>query len=408
MKDVKKLLRSQAAGALPDDARVKENVRRELGFAGAEPVLAAAHGGTATAGAKKKWLPLAAAFLALALIAAVLLAVFLPGGSSSLGGGNKFLQISTADDFYAYGAASVGSLLSSESGGNASAVSARAASAAVRAPASPSAAANAADGTSDGHLTAEQEGLVNEYLALAEGLLSDGAIEHSIAGADASSGYDYVMTVTARDLLGSSVTYTMYYDQTLTGSETDDGEREDSYSLEGMLVLDGVSYPVTGGKVEESESGESETELWFRAETGENSYIRVEQELESETEGGSTETEQKYIYTIWRDGALAERTTVEYESEAGELELKMTVERRLSDGSRETDVLEFEREEEGGSTVLRVNAQMGGERVSFRVYIENGTYRYVFSDNTSSDHSRPSHGDDDDDDDEDDDDDDDD
>ena len=398
MKDVKKLLRSQAAGALPDDARVKENVRRELGFAGAEPVLAAAHGGTAAAGTKKKWLPLAAAFLALALIAAVLLAVFLPGGSSSLGGGNKFLQISTADDFYAYGAASVGSLLSSESGGNASAVSARAASAAS-ASAAPAAAADAADGTSDGHLTAEQEGLVNEYLALAEGLLSDGAIEHSIAGADASSGYDYVMTVTARDLLGSSVTYTMYYDQTLTGSETDDGEREDSYSLEGMLVLDGVSYPVTGGKVEESESGESETELWFRAETGENSYIRVEQELESETEGGSTETEQKYIYTIWRDGALAERTTVEYESEAGELELKMTVERRLSDGSRETDVLEFEREEEGGSTVLRVNAQMGGERVSFRVYIENGTYRYVFSDNTSSDHSRPSHGDDDDDDD---------
>ena len=405
MKDVKKLLRAQAADVLPDDARVADNIRRELGYAQEHETYGAR---TAVAARKTRapWIAAAAAALAACLLAVILLVTLLPAGNGAL---NQFTQISTPDDFYAYGAASVGALLSDGQAGTSGTASAGEAGAGVSAAArglfagALSAAERAegaftssqrgrddddddndddddddAAGVSEGGLSAQQRAVVEEYLALAEGLLGDGAIEHSVAAADEGSGYDFAMTVTA-NALGGAVRYTLYYNERLTGTETDGGEREQNYAIEGLLVLEGgQSYPVAGGKENEEEEGETENELWFRAQTGENSYIRVEQESERETEDGETATEQKYVYTIVKDGRMTERTAVEYESEEGELELKMTVERDPEGGPKETDILEFEREEERGKTVLRVTAQMGGERVDFRVYIENGSHRYVF------------------------------
>ena len=193
MKELKKLLAEQAPAVLPDE-RVKQNIRRELGYeAPAEREATYAHGGTAAVRGKKTlWIAVAAGLLAVALALGILLPVFLrtPAPHITLPG-DKFLDIKSTDDFYAYGAASVGSILSArESGGQAAAAaSAQAESAAAlksvtavrSASLSPSAINTsellaAAEAVSRS-LTQEQEAIaetINGYMALVEELLSEG------------------------------------------------------------------------------------------------------------------------------------------------------------------------------------------------------------------------------------------
>ena len=90
----------------------------------------------------------------------------------------------------------------------------------------------------------------------------------------------------------------------------------------------------------------------------------------------------------------AERMTVEYEEENGELELMMTIERG---GARET--LYFEDETEGGERVIAVRGNLDGTPVSFRIYVREGEYHYVFGDGSEAGGDRPYDDDDDDDDD---------
>ena len=116
MNELKKRLAEQAPAVLPDE-RVKENIRLELGYS-TEPSQEAAyaHGGSTAWHRKKKlWIALAAGLLAAAIALGILLPVLLQTGTTGpiIPGGDKFLQIKNTSDFYAYGAASVGSLLSS-------------------------------------------------------------------------------------------------------------------------------------------------------------------------------------------------------------------------------------------------------------------------------------------------------
>ena len=230
MKDIKKLLREQAQNVLPDES-VKQNIRRELGMAQPTQEQAAlAHGGTKALSSKKMWIALTALFLAVALALCLLLPALLKKGGTG-GGLNKFTSIETTEDFYLYGAASVGSLLSARE--QAAALSTK----------SLSSAAPAAQELSG----SEQEivDTVNGYLSLVEGLLGDGKIEHSQVAAPsdpAYADYRYYTTIRYKDLLGEAVTYELYYNELLNGVEQEDGEREENYDIEGILVVNGTAY----------------------------------------------------------------------------------------------------------------------------------------------------------------------
>lgn len=393
MKDIKKLLAEQSKQILPDES-VKEKIKGELGFA-EEREAAYAHGGTGGASGRKRWLALAAAGLALVLCLCIVLPIALhraPAGPGFIDGG-KLDSIDTADEFYAYSAASVGSLLAAaqNSGGQAQSANVRALSLQTRA----------------GGLTDEEQEIadtVNNYLGLVESLLSDEAIEYTAEElGQEEHGYPYRMTVTVQDMLGGTVQYTMYYNKILTDSETDGDETEEEYDIEGILLVDGEEYPVRGEKETESEEGESELSLQFTAyrpnDAGrELPYLRMEQEAEEETEGAEGESEKFFLYTLYDEsGSPAETTAVEYEQEEGELELKITVKR-----GGVTDELRFWRED-GRENVLSARASIGGEEYSFTVTIQESGYRYEFSDGNSGSGGRPGHGDDDDDDDDDDD-----
>lgn len=377
MKKIKKLLSEHSAEILPDK-HIKDNIKRQLGYEEKEVSLSYAHGGEKTVKENRnKLIALCASVFAVLLALCILLPVFLHKSKAPFfpaPSGNKFADITDADSFYAYGAASIGTILSSEKSATSALQKVRAMSAVVRKNSS------------------EQIDTINKYMALVESLLSDGAITgEGIAG---EMGYTYGMTVSYTDLLGDSVSYVMYYDKVFLEGETEDDETEESYSLSGILVIEDTAYPVEGSYEAEFSEGETENELYFKAftDTEKNSYIEVEQETETEEDDGESETEKEYVYSVYSKNKLIEKTEVKYEKEDDELELKMTVSK---DGKKEE--LIFNDETEDGERVLFVRGNIDGRDVRFRIYIRQGNYHYVFENGESSDHDRFDDQDDDDD-----------
>ena len=388
--DVKKLLAEHRDEILPD-ARVKEKVRRDLGLSSVtESRMAYARGGEHALTDGRK---VAVALIAVLLVAAIFLCIFLPiwlqRGAAPTPGGDIGV-FGDADSFYAYGAASVGAILSSGEGSASSSPHAVTADAAVAAAeVYPVAAADAA-----------QVEILNKYLSLVESLLGGSGITgESVAPAE---GYEFGMRVTRVDLLGGHDSYELYYKKISLGSETDGDETEENYSITGVLVTDGGTYRVRGTYQTESEEDGRESELFFRAYTGDgaDSYIEFRQSQESEHDDGDPETEVEYVYTVVTDGVRRERTVVEYEGEADETELSMVIDRYDADGSRiSREQLFFEDETEDGARVIVVRGTLDGEAVAFRIYVRGDGYDYVFSDGTHIPGDRYDDDDDDDDDD---------
>lgn len=180
---------------------------------------------------------------------------------------------------------------------------------------------------------------------------------------DGNMGYGYGMTVTYTDLLGNKVDYTMYYDKIFLSSHAEEGETEENYSINGILITDTGTYPVEG-KYEteaENEGGESESEagLYFKAFTDETktSFIEVEQESESESEGGESESEIKYSYSVYVNSVMTEKTVVEYENEDGELEVKLSI---CDNGGAKTTLV-FKDESKQNQRILRASGTVEGK-----------------------------------------------
>lgn len=352
MKDVKKLLKEQSDNILPDE-NVKERIRLELGFAPqTEREAAYAHGGTVSSRGTKSKLAIVAAALVIAITLCIVLPLTLGGGG---GGGPVIPDFSSVGDFYAYGAAAAGAMLSTY-GGTSSALAL-----------APSA-----------YERAEIEALTNEYMPLVESILAGNGITHSDAEVpEEYSEYDLAMTVSCPDIAGGTMVYTLYYSFDLAAEETDGDETERSYDITGVLVTGNGEFSVRGGSSSEQESdgneSENENEMWFEAYVGADSYIRVEQESETETDENETEIERTHRLFVFENGRLVESTTVDYEKEDDGEELGLEIER---DGRR--DSLKFIPHIINGDTVLYVEADIDGDDCEFLVYKENGVYRYEF------------------------------
>lgn len=428
MKNVKKIMAKHKSEILPDK-KIKDNVRHELGFDGAQYSAAYAHGGEQTADVRRnKIIVLCAAALAVVLLLGTIIPVLMKNRKPIVPSvSNKFAQITDAASFYAYGAASVGTLLASSD----SLPTVRKLSDSLPTVRKLSASAE----TEKSRLTT-----VNRYMSLVESLLSEqNIVSNMISG---ERGYRYGMTVKHTDLHGNEISYRLYYDKYPAAAESEDknyygvtrndkiselkisdGESPDykayngykvdneynidknddktekDYSIKGILLIGGAEFFVEGVHETENDGGESESELYFKAFTNaeKTSYIEVRQKHERETKSDETEIEQEYVYSVYVDGVLTERTEIEYETEKDEIELKMSVTK-----GGETETLLFKGEFENGERILRARGKVNGQTVSFRVYVLNDGYRYVFDDGSFSDFERDDDDGDDDDDDNDD------
>ncbi len=304
-------------------------------------------------------------------------------------GGTTAELLRTKEGFYAYSAASIGSIIDAADAQEAPAaqdVSANGSAPAGSETDAPS--GNASEDASGATETADdgQLATVNKYIALADSLLGESGISSQTLPSDRTE-YAVKHVVSYTDMAGESVSYTVYYNEELIAAEYDRDESEEVFRLAGVLLVDGTEYPVSGMKSAESESerGEEETEneTWFRADLGEGNFIRIGQETENE----QGESEQELVCTVRMNG-ITEETTLELEEERGEREVKMTVRK---DGR--TDVFEFEEESRGNTRIIEVTARSDGKTVSFTAYVtvdENGeeVCRYEFSDGRYKDFHR--------------------
>lgn len=261
----------------------------------------------------------------------------------------------------------------------------------------------AADGAGQG--AQEAAGEFDEYFRMLDCFLDEDAFRTTVSeNTDEGFAFDYKMTVEGELLDGTAVSHTMYYSEESVGAVSDDdddhddddrdeNEHTEAYRLTGVMVLDGVSYDMRGYRSVETEAEHNETEqseeLWIRATDPQNArnYVQMDLETETEEEGGSAEQEREYVYSVYADGKLTERTNVDFETEnedgAAETEYTLGI---LRDGVR--SYYEVERaERESGSVTIGVRYRLGsGESGRFVVtQTADGEYVYRTDDGTRID-----------------------
>ena len=93
-----------------------------------------------------------------------------------------------------------------------------------------------------------------------------------------------------RGMDGSTLSYVMYYNETLRPDYDDDrddrDENEQDFSIEGVMVIDGTDYAIRGVRSTESEPGETEDETEFVVTLSATSRMVVE--YGTETEGSES------------------------------------------------------------------------------------------------------------------------
>ena len=236
----------------------------------------------------------------------------------------------------------------------------------------------------------------NEYFTALDSFLGDDIISTTTeVNTDDNYEYQTKMTIKGKDFDGETVTYTMYYTETLVKADSADDEddedaddvdeeTENEYHLVGVMVIDGTDYYLEGERSEETKKDESETELKIRAyadKTDKTSYIQMEQEYS--VEDGETETE--YVYSIYANGKLIEQTAVEFETENKNNKLETEYELEFRSGTSKGKYV-VEREVKDNKVSIKVKYNIDGKTGVFHIREitdENGNkqYEYTFSDN---------------------------
>ena len=283
-------------------------------------------------------------------------------GSGNTTTNGKFDSLNTTESIYGFSAASAGILISASHGGEAATL-AQQKGIAVKTSAAVTE-GEVTDPTADPVLSE-----IDGYMALVDGLLSDGGFKTTVSESD-REGYTDMTTVTYTDISGNSLQYVMYYNEILLPGDNDNdpGETEEEYAIEGVMVVDGTDYAIRGERSVESEKDESESETEFRVTLGENRYLYVEQGYETETEHGVSEHEQEYSYSLVENGRTTERSTFSYEVENDETELKM-----VTTAGGVTNTFYFEREHRNDGEYIRLRVSSGKDVKNYLIRVVENT-----------------------------------
>lgn len=208
------------------------------------------------------------------------------------------------------------------------------------------------------------------YMGLVDSFLNGSGYSVEVTDSDRAE-YDEMMKISYSGLNGSTK-YEMHYNKMLIPDFDDDDrwekEEDEEYALKGVLVIDGMEYPVQGVREIERERGEYESETEFRVTLEDGRSVWVEQSESSEKD----EHELEYSYLIRENGRVVERSSFSFEEEKGETELEMITEKN---GKRES--FSFEKESYRGREYIFLRVGSGRETKSYLVVSDgNGGYTY--------------------------------
>ena len=176
-------------------------------------------------------------------------------------------------------------------------------------------------------LTQEEKDLILKNLQVVENMMSQGVVKSEEITSDRPE-YETMYTLTASNLDGTKDVYTFYYNERLIEEEFDDGELEQEFRLEGLVVLDGMEYQMFGQK----ETENNEMEMSFKVLKDERNYVEIEQEMEND--------EQEFAYTLYENGRKTYETELEYEIDARKNKIEFEFSEK-SDKDRKTYSYEY-------------------------------------------------------------------
>ena len=104
--------------------------------------------------------------------------------------------------------------------------------------------------------TQEELESFNEYFVTLNTFLGgEGFTTTVVENPDADYAFDYKLTVEGTQLDGTVISQVMYYSEESVAvrSDDDDNERVETYRLTGVVILDGVSYEMSGYRSVETE-----------------------------------------------------------------------------------------------------------------------------------------------------------
>ncbi len=344
-KDVEKLLKKEVNAF--DDHNSLAEIKGRLGLNDTNAQVQR-DGSVALSRRKNRIAAAVAAFAAVVLIVVMTIA-FWPRGTQSPSG-PSFPVFTSKSDIYALAGISTGELLSEMGGASAS-----------------SAITSSRSGQeygqeASGELVDELDG----YMQLVDTLLNAAATD--IKFEELTEGeYRYRSVAVVSSANGSTVTYTMLYNEEITEEEYDEGEEERESRIEGVMRIGEDEFPFEGQREVESEDGESEMELELTTYLDENdrdTYVRFKQEIEND--------EQSYAYEIYKNDELTDEFELEIEKEADETEISL-----------EKNGVKYELKEQrrGNGNVITVEYENGGRRYKLvAVPQENGRYKYYHND----------------------------
>ncbi|MGN0805194.1 MAG: hypothetical protein ACI4MS_07400 [Candidatus Coproplasma sp.] len=341
MKNIKNLLKQQGKAMMPS-AEIKNKIKADCGMDTEFDVVV---GKQSSATVAKRKAGVSVGVIASALVVAVTSVIVYFSVSNKntmpIDGISNFGTISSATDFYSYGAVSVGSML--DNSGIDSTMSAF------------SAKTSLFEGETTGaSVTDEQKQMVSKYAVFATGMLGGGKITSNVTTTDREE-YEFKLSIGYTDEFGSQTERVLYYNKILNESDKEDNEEE--YSIIGELVTGDIAYPVEGKYETETDGDETESEIEFIAYTSldRRSYIRIGYEHESEVEG----TESELVVRVCENGKETE--TAKIKSETGEdNSFEVEVERPTEqEDVKEKVQIKFNPYEDNGKKGMQVDAWFG-------------------------------------------------
>lgn len=362
MKNIKKLLSQQGQEILPDNA-IKDIIKQKIGFEEKQTSLVYAHNGQQKIDNVFKTKLFACS---MALILLLIVGIFIPillnknANKNKIQIYNKFAQVTNAETFFAYSAASVGDLLSSPYTATNCSVMANAMSCGTYVA-----------HTKESDLDSAQTEIIDKYMSLVVNLFGASKIESNVAKGDIN--YQFAMNIHYTNLNGEVVFFKMLFNKLLLSEEKEEDEVEQNYAIDGILLKGNEKYLVEGLHKVETEKGESESEMYFKAflNSEKNSYIEVQQNFEIENDAQENEIEQEFIYSLYNNGKVVEKNTIKYEAEDDELSLKMHI---ITEN--ETNNLLFNYERIENKNALHVVGNIGDKSINYYIYFQKDGYQY--------------------------------
>ncbi|MGN1372527.1 MAG: hypothetical protein ACI4VK_00600 [Candidatus Coproplasma sp.] len=333
--NVKKLLKQQKSAVMPSDS-VKRRIAADCGV---QDNVSNAGGGVAVK--TKRNIAISVCACCAAAVAAVACAIILlnPSAPAILPDviDSNFGSVSSATEFYAYSAVSVGAMLDGTDLTNV---------------ASAFALADTYDTTfsASTEITDLQKKILDKYAMFATGMLGEGKITGSCTAADIDE-YEFKLNVGYSDVFGSSAETVLYFKKVEGSVKIKDDEEK--YEIEGILVKGDVAFPVDGKYKTETDDDETKSKTEFIAYTSpdRNSYIVMKYEFESETD----ETESKVVVSVYENGKETE--TAKIKGETGEdTSFEVDIERP---DENENVKIQFNPFEENGEKIMQVDAWFG-------------------------------------------------